>query len=70
MRTIEEFKHDRDQWNRDMANKQRVRLIIGWAVTLVIVAAAAIGGLAYYKFYQAGQANAKPAVTDSQSPAG
>ena len=68
MRTIEEFKHDREQWNRESANKQGTRLIIQWVVGLIVLAAAAIGGLSYYKAYQAEHQGEKTSVTGNQVP--
>ena len=68
MRTIEEFKQDRDQWNREMANKLRIRNMIGWTVALVVLAGLAIAGFAYYRSYQAQHANDKPAASTTQTP--
>jgi hypothetical protein len=68
MRTIDEFKQDREQWNRETARKQRVRLLIGWTVAIVIIVVAASFG---FKAFKANQANAdteKGKSADIQTP--
>lgn len=68
MRTIEEFKRDRAEWNRAVEQRHKIRLVIGWLVVIVILVVLAVVGLNYYKQYRAQHQDAKPA--ESSSPDG
>jgi hypothetical protein len=68
MRSIEEFKQDREQWNRETARKLGIRRAIGWVIALVVIVIAAIAGLKAYQTYQANNTGEKPKDQAIQVP--
>ncbi len=57
MRSIEEFKQDRAQWNRQAEKRHQIGKVINWIVALILLAALAIGGWKGYQVWKTNQAN-------------
>lgn len=66
MRTIDEFKADRAQWNKDSDRKHAVRLVVGWCIAVVVILVlAGVGWQAYQSHKASDSAKTSDAATQS-----